>query len=571
MVDLKAKPYYLDDEGVKWVMDTIASMSDEEKVGQLFVNMVTSDRPEDIKKVVDNYHPGALRYRSNPAERLWEQNNNFQKMSRIPLLIASNCEQGGNGGVGGGTYVSCGAATAASKDPECAYLAAKVGGTEAMAIGSNWNFAPIVDLLYNWRNTIVQLRSFCHDVDETITYAKAFFKGERECNVATCIKHFPGDGTEENDQHLMMGINDMDCDTWMNTFGRVYKELIDDGVMTVMAGHIAQPAWQRALAGHPVADEEILPATECKELITGLLKEKLGFNGLVVTDASHMIGMFASGSRAEQVPGAIAAGCDMFLFFNDMEEDFGYMMDGYKNGVITEERMQDALMRILGVKAAIGLHKKQADGTLMPPKEGISVVGCKEHKQIAAYCVDKAITLVKDTKHYLPLNPEKSRKLRVVYLAGDGHVVAGKLEKPNDAPMKNLIRTELEAAGFEVTYADDPEIVAKGKGKMEQFRKECDAVLVISNQVGFAQQNSMRVKWTLPTDQPWYASQVPTIFVSLNLANLLIDMTMSHCYINAYNASPEVVHALVEKLVGKSEFKGTPDENVWCGRWDTKL
>ena len=571
MIDLKAKPYYLDDEGVKWVMDTIAGMTDEEKVGQLFVNMVASDRPEDIKHVVDTYHPGALRYRNMPADRLWEQNNNFQKASRIPLLIASNCEGGGNGGVGGGTYVSCGAATAAGKDEDLAYQAAKVGGIEAMSIGSNWNFAPIVDLLYNWRNTIVQLRAFNHDVDETIRYAKAFFRGERECNVATCIKHFPGDGLEENDQHLMLGLNDMDCDTWMDTFGRVYKELIDDGVMTIMAGHIAQPAWQRALADGPVADADILPATQSRELITGLLKEKLGFNGLVVTDASHMIGMFAAGPRSLVVPRAIAAGCVMFLFFNDMEEDFGYMMDGYKSGMITEERMQDALMRILGVKAAIGLHRKQAEGTLMPPKEGISAVGCQAHKDIAAACADKTLTLVKDTRNYLPLDPAKTKKLRIVYLQGDGHVVAGKLEKPDDTPLRNLIREELEDAGFEVTYADEPEVLAKGKGKMEEFKKECDAVLVIGNQVGFAQQNSMRLKWTLPTDQPWYASQVPTVFISLNLANCLVDLTMSHCYINAYSASPEVVRALVEKLTGKSAFKGVPDENVWCERWDTKL
>ena len=103
MVDLRAKPYYLDDEAVKWVEDTIASMSDAEKVGQLFVHMVGNDDPDDIKRVVDTYHPGALRYPNKDPERLWEQNNNFQKASRIPLLIASNCEAGGNGGVGGGT------------------------------------------------------------------------------------------------------------------------------------------------------------------------------------------------------------------------------------------------------------------------------------------------------------------------------------------------------------------------------------------------------------------------------------------------------------------------------------
>ena len=571
MVNLKDKPYFLQDEDIRWVEETIAGMSDEEKIGQLFVHMVASDDPQDIRRVVDTFHPGALRYRNTPAARLREQNRLFQEASRIPLLIASNCEAGGNGGVGGGTYVSCGAATAAAKDPDNAYKAALVGGREAMAIGSNWNFAPIVDLLYNWRNTIVALRSFNHDVDETIAYAKAFMKGERECGVVTCMKHFPGDGLEENDQHLMLGLNDMDCDEWMATFGRVYRELIDDGVMTIMAGHIAQPAWQRALSEKPVSDSEILPATQCRELITGLLKEKLGFNGLVVTDASHMIGMFASGPRSLQVPRAIAAGCDMFLFFNDMEEDFGYMMEGYKSGLITEERLNDALHRILGVKAAAGLHRKKAAGTLVPGVESLALVGCPEHKKIAAECADRSVTLVKDTRNYLPLSPETNRKLRIVFLSGEGHVVAGRLEKPDDEPLRGLIRSELEAAGFSVTFADDPALLARGKGKMEEFRKECDAVLVISNQVGFAQQNSMRVKWNLPTDQPWYTGEVPTIFISLNLPNLLIDLTMSHCYINCYASSPEVTHALVQKLTGKSSFRGTPDENVWCGRWDTKL
>ena len=110
MVNLKEKPYYLSDEDIKWVEDTIAGMSDEEKVGQLFVNMVTDFSEESIKHVAETYHPGALRYHNTAADKLWDMVNTFQSYSRIPLLVASNCEAGGNGGVGGGTGVSCGAA-----------------------------------------------------------------------------------------------------------------------------------------------------------------------------------------------------------------------------------------------------------------------------------------------------------------------------------------------------------------------------------------------------------------------------------------------------------------------------
>lgn len=565
MVNLREKPYYLKDEDIRWVEDTIASMTDEEKIGQLFVNMVTSRKPEDLENVVKNYHVGAIRYHNTSPEELYEQNRILQEHSRIPLLIASNCEAGGNGGVGGGTAVACGAATAAADDEETAYEVARIGAAESAAIGCNWNFAPVVDLLYNWRNTIVQCRAFNNSPEDTIRYAKSFFRGTRTQNMATCMKHFPGDGTEENDQHLLMGVNDMTCEEWDNTFGKVYKELIDDGVMTIMAGHIALPAYTRKLRPD-TADEDILPATLSPELITDLLKGRLGFNGMVVTDASYMIGMFAAMPRREQVPRAIAAGCDMFLFFNDMDEDFGYMMEGYRNGVITEERLNDALHRILGIKAALKLHKLQAEGRLMPPREQLSVIGCREFRESAAKQADKFITLVKDTKHYLPLTLEKYQRVKLVFIDGEGTVVAGKLQSDDSAPVKEMVIRKLTEAGFTVD-GETPAV----KGKMEDLRKTYDVCLVVLNVSGFAQYNTMRVKWAQPADQPWYVSELPTVFLSLNFTNHLIDVPMAKTYINAYLNSEEAVSAAIDKMTGKSPFKGRYNETVFCGRWDTRI
>lgn len=566
MVDLKAKPYYLSDEQIQWVEDTIQSMTLEEKIGQLFVNMVTDRSPEALKEVVDQYHPGAIRYQNAPAEVLYEQNKNLQDASRIPLLIASNCEAGGNGGVGGGTPMANGAAIAAIDQEEAAYETARVGAAEGRAVGCNWNFAPIVDLTYNWRNTIVQLRAFNDSPEDVIRYAKAFFKGTKTQDMATCMKHFPGDGTEENDQHLLMGVNDMSCEEWDSTFGKVYQELIDDGVMTIMAGHIALPAYSRKLCPG-IADEDIRPATLAPELISGLLKGQLGFQGLVVTDASHMIGMFgATVPRSQQVPGAIAAGCDMFLFFNDREEDFGYMMEGYKNGTITEERLQDALHRILGIKAALNLHKKQEEGTLMPPKEDLAVVGCEAHHQAAAKLADQYVTLVKDREHYLPMTPERYKRLKLVYIGGEGRVVAGQLIKGDDDLVKADIIRQLTEAGFEVDAED-----MSSKGKIEEFKKNYDAVVLVLSVAGFAQYNTMRVKWGMPTQQPWYMSEVPTIVLSVTMPNMLIDVPMARCYVNTYMNHPEAIHAAVEKLMGKSEFKGRYNDNVFCDRWETRF
>lgn len=566
MVDLKAKPYYLSDEQVKWVKDTISSMTDEEKIGQLFVNMVTDRSPEVLKEVVDKYHPGAIRYHNASAEELYEQNRILQKQSKIPLLIASNCEAGGNGGVEGGTAIANGAAIAAIDSEEAAFQMAKVGAAEAVAVGCNWNFAPIVDLTYNWRNTIVQMRAFNDNPDDVIRYAKSFFKGTKTQNMATCMKHFPGDGTEENDQHLLMGVNEMSCEEWDSTFGRVYKELIDEGVMTIMAGHIALPAYSKKLRPQ-IADSDIRPATLAPELITDLLKGKLGFNGLVVTDASHMIGMFgASVPRKEQVPGAIAAGCDMFLFFNDRDEDFGYMMEGYRNGTITEDRLNDALQRILGIKAALNLHILQKEDKLLPPKENLSVVGCKEHHDLSKEMADKYVTLVKDRKAYLPLKPETCKRIKLMFISGEGMVVAGKLTKGNDDQVKAEVIKQLEARGFTVDAGD-----MQVKGKMEEFRQKYDAVLLVLNVMGFAQFNTMRIKWSLPTQQPWYMSEVPTIVLSLSFTNMLIDVPMAGTYINAYLNHPEAIEAAIGKIAGESEFKGRFNDNVFCDRWETRF
>ena len=556
MVNLREKPYYLNDEQIQWVEDTIAGM----------VGNAEERKPENIKKVLDTYHPGAIRYHNAPKEEIWAMADCLQKTTKIPLLIASNCEAGGNGGTGGGTPIANGAAMAAIDSEEAVTEMATISAREAAAVGCNWNFAPIVDLTYNWRNTIVQLRAFNDNPEDVIRYAKAFFKGMKTQNIATCMKHFPGDGTEENDQHLIMGVNEYDCDKWDATFGKVYKELIDAGVMTIMAGHIALPAYSKKLRPG-IKDEDIRPASLAPELITDLLKGQLGFNGLVVTDASHMIGMFgATIPRKEQVPQAIAAGCDMYLFFNDREEDFGYMMEGYKNGTITEERLNDALHRILGVKAALNLHILQKEGKLVQPKENLAVVGCEEHHKASREFADKYVTLVKDRLNYLPMTPERYKRIKLMYIGSEAVVIAGTKFKSNDENIIKDIVSQLEEAGFEV----DAE-VPSAKGKMEDFKKKYDCVLLILNVQGFAQFNTMRVKWDEPTKQPWYMSELPTFVVSLSYTNNLIDVPMARCYINSYMDHHESFAATLEKMMGKSEFKGRYNENVFCGRWETRF
>ncbi len=564
LVDLKAKPYYLSDEEIAWVENTINEMTIEEKIGQLFINLFYSFDMEQNKKIIENYHIGGARYAGGPSQKVYELLAGLQEASKVPLLIACNCDAGGDGAMSDGTYIASGAQCEASGNEKLSYNAGYVSGREATAIGCNWNFDPCADILYNWRNTIINTRSYGTNPRDVFKYTSSYIKGLRESNIASCAKHFPGDGSEERDQHLLLGVNELSVDEWDKTYGKVYKQLIDEGLMTIMAGHIALPEYQYKLNPN-LKYEDIMPATLSKELITELLKEQLAFNGLVVTDASHMIGMAAAMSRENYVPAAIAAGCDMFLFFNDNEEDFKFMLEGYKKGIITEERLQDALRRILGLKASLKLHEKQKNGTLIPDKEGLKVVGCEEHLAFAKEAADLGISLIKDTKHQLPIKPSTHKRIRLHTLFGDGG-----FEKGGDNKVEKIIIEELERVGFEVTLNDG---TTRIKGKTLDLRENYDAAIIFADIVGYAAENNYRIRWKCPmsTDMPWYVNEIPTVFVSLNFTTHLTDVPMVKTYINAYKDTREIIRQTIEKIMGESEFKGTHfNEHVWCNQWETK-
>ncbi len=574
MVDLTKRPFYLNEEQIKWVEDTYASMSYDEKVGQLFINLTLRRDPAYITELCDKYHIGGVRWQGGKLEEVYEQNRLFQEKSRIPVLIAANCEAGGNGAVGEGTMIATGAACAASTTVDTMRDMARVGGEEASAIGCNWTFAPVCDVVSNWRNTIVNTRAYGNDPDQIIELSKAYMEEMKKLGIACAAKHFPGDGSEERDQHLIMGCNDLSVEEWDATYGKVYQALIDADLPSVMVGHICQPAYTRYF-NPSIEDKDIKPGTLQKELLQDLLRGKLGFNGLIVTDASHMAGLTAGASRKDAVPGVIAAGCDMVLFFNDPEEDIAYMKAGIESGLISEERLSDALHRILGLKAMLGLHH-----LIFPEKEGLASVGSAEHHEAAARAADESITLVKDTQHILPVDPSDKKRILLYYVQSAPESLTNGSDKG-----KQMLIDELEAAGFEVTAPKDYYELEMEKPSpfnkfrmmehhsMEDYKNRFDLVLEVFSMKGYAQTNNVRLTYSVghSSEIPWSVHEIPTIGVSLCYTNHLYDAPMLKTFVNAYAPTKEYIHALVEKLTGKSPFKGQANDLVWCGRWETKL
>ncbi|MDB8793523.1 glycoside hydrolase family 3 N-terminal domain-containing protein [Romboutsia sp. 1001216sp1] len=573
-IDLKAKPFYLEDEDIKWVEDTLAGLSLDEKIGQVFVDMLWNNNEEEIKERINKYGMGGFRYSNMSADKLYEQNMTIQNTSKIPALIAANIEAGGDGGIGGGTHIGYHVTIGATQDKENAYKLGYYGCKEAAAIGCNWTYAPIVDINKNWRNCVVSSRCFSSDADVVLEMSKEYLRGANDAGLACCMKHFPGDGLDERDQHIVTTNNMMSCEEWDNEFGKVYKGMIDAGVESVMIGHIRLPEYSRKLKPG-IKDNEIMPATIAPELLQGLLREQLGFNGLILTDATHMVGLTSMIRREDMIPTTIASGCDMILYYRDKDEDVEAMKKGLENGILTHERLDEAVTRVLAFKAMLKLHKKKESNTLMPPKENLSVIGCEKHLEVAKDVADKAITLVKNTKNQLPITPETHKRIMLYTVDSTGF--ASKVSMAGTGSLQDKVKNELEAQGFEVEVFD-PNTSLNGKQLLamtpiKDFVDKFDAVMLFVNVQGFSQSNVRRITWAMPMgpDIPWYVTELPTVCVSVNNPFHLIDVPMVPTYINAYTDNENTIHQVIQKIMGKSEFKGVSSVDAFCDFWDTRL
>ena len=591
MVDMKARPFFLTDEDCKWVEDTIAGMTLDEKIGQLFFNMGDSRDEQYLKMTVDKYHIGGIRYNPGKADEIYEQNRILQENSKIPLIIACNTENGGNGACVDGTPIGCQTKIGATKDVKYAHDLGYMANKEAAAIGCNLSFAPVSDIFLNWENPVIGLRTYGNDADQVAAMAKAYLEGAHENPGFACAaKHFPGDGLDFRDQHVANSVNTYSCEQWDATFGKVYETLIDAGLEAIMAGHIMQPAYTRHF-NPGIADDDIMPATLSPELITGLLRGKLGFNGMVLTDASHMVGLTCRMKRKDLMPAAIAAGVDMFLFFNDMDEDFQAMKDGYLDGRISEERLSDALHRILALKAHMGLHKK-AKMEIMPPREQVhQIVGCAEHKAAQKEISDKAITLVKyKDADVLPMVPERYKRIMIVYVKGLEAPGLGALFNQNAVSPADKLRDRLIAKGFDAFVYESPiqkimqqiqrgekadlNIYFAGKSAIKDFVGAQDLIITLVDIAGGFQPVA-RPAFGMTKgggEIPWYVHELPVIVVGTQQPFVLADIPQARTYINTYDSLDSTLDALVEKLMSGAEaFTGQDPVDAFCGVWDTRL
>ncbi|KRN27571.1 beta-hexosamidase a, glycoside hydrolase family 3 [Lactobacillus selangorensis] len=567
MVNLEEKPYNLNKAQIDYIQNKVSEMSVSEKVGQLFFVIGQDEDSVDINHFINQYQPGGMMYRPDHAEKIKREINTAQTASKIPMFFAANLESGGNGIVTEGTWFGNPLEMAATDDSENAYQLGNVAGSEARQVGNNMSFAPIVDLDLNFRNPIMNTRTFGSNKGRVISMSDAQIKGLKKNQIIPVIKHFPGDGVDERDQHLVSSVNSLSADDWMNSYGEIYHHLIANGAPVVMIAHIMQPAWERRLEPG-INDTDLHPASSSKLLIDGLLRNVLKFNGLTITDATPMIGYNASMARKDLLPATINAGIDMILFNKNIDEDYGYLHDAIDNGTLSMARVDEAVTRILATKLSQQIMDTDEQPLQKLPAE--INLNSEKHAQLAAKAANQAVTLVKDRDHLLPISPKKTPRVRLVVLgdSDDGGFKEG-------GHVTNAFKQQLEDAGFKVTLFDQKhldfhETFEEG---VADLQKKFDLAIYVANVETASNQTTTRLNWVhlMAADAPWFMRSIPTLFISTANPYHLFDIPEVSTFINAYTGNPQTITAVMNKITGKEPFLGTSPVDPFCGDFTTHL
>ncbi|ABF44212.1 glycoside hydrolase family 3 protein [Deinococcus geothermalis] len=535
--DLSASPFFLNDEARAWVARTRDALSLDEKLAQLLLPISLGLDWEELDRFLSLGVGGVSRFATLDPQALRDSATYLQERSRIPLLLSTDLEGGELASVGGpaGTPYPNQMAVAATDDPVFARRFGQVLGREGRAVGFNCTFSPVTDLDLNPLNPIVNTRSFGSDVGRVTAFCEAAIRGFQAEGVAACAKHWPGDGVDYRNQHLVTSENTLDLPAWEASYGAMYRHLIASGVKIVMPGHITLPAYAHA-RGRP--DEADLPATLSPLLTTTLLRDELGFGGVVVSDATEMGGFTSQGPREDLVPQVIAAGCDILLFPTDVERDLEFLRRGVRNGRLSEARVDEAVTRVLALKASLGLHQSTGLpdlGTLRAP----------EHLSWAEECAARAVTLVSDTQHLLPLDPARHRRLLIIRQP----------QRRNGLgfPLPDLRVPELlEQAGFEVTLYTPQTHVSPDL---------YDALLYVLAEEALMVTPDLRLDWVELHGTPFRAMErfwdvLPTAIVSLGTPRYAQDAPRCRTLVNAYSPVMPVQEAVVRALTGQQPFQG---------------
>lgn len=415
--------------------DILKNMTLEEKVGQVLMpsfpwwnGAPLTEMNDDIKNIINKYHLGGMIFfRSNctSTEQFVKFTDSLHNASpKIPLILSTDQEGDFASTLTCATHMTSNMALGAVNDKNLTYKVAKATGEEINALGVNITLGPVLDTFINPGDPVIGVRSFGDNPNLVAEHGKMYVNAIQSSNVSATVKHFPGNSDSTIDSHDDLEIINHDLKTIDDVDLKPFKSAINNGVDMIMTGHFAYPALDNSKIFSKKANKEVFrSATVSKKILQNTLRGKLGFNGVIMSDALDMGAITNYFEPVEAAVESLNAGCDILLMpiqitemkeIKKLDDFYNGLLDNVKTGKLSESRLNDAVKRILDVKikrGIIGDKSKSLDKKLQYAK---TVVSSKQHKDLADLVSKKSITLIKNEENMLPIKLENNKKV-VIY------------------------------------------------------------------------------------------------------------------------------------------------------------
>lgn len=540
---------------VTWVEKTLSRMTIEEKIGQMLVPRaltyyLSSDSRQhrEIVRYVDSLKVGGLIFSRGDVSEMALIANEMQERSDIPLLLSADFEWGTAMRMRRGTLFPVAMAIGATRNPVFAYEIGKAIAREARAVGVHQNFGPVADVNTNPGNPVINVRSFSEDIDLVKELAQAYMEGLHAGGVISTAKHFPGHGDTDIDSHLDLPILAFDRTRLQSIELPPFQHLINNGLMSVMSAHIAVPI---------IGEEEHRPATLSHNIMHTLLREEMGFSGLIVTDALEMRSITRNYESNDAAVMAVEAGNDMILLPPEVDVAFESILEAVQRGRVSEERIDQSVRNILLMKYWMGLHEERFIN--VPGHR--SVVANNEHRELSREVARKSITLIRNDDNLLPIRTEVDKNLLIIIITDRiGHQVtvnrsgSSETTEPIGSYFTRLMRARydnvdvvrLDPRSNQIEYDSLMTKVSRADiviGSTHVHARSHLEVLAIPEEMREALVNISK-------------SQTPFVLVSFGDPYFIKNVPDVNAYLCAYSSAEASTEAVVETIVGVNNPTG---------------
>ena len=520
--------------------ETVKNMTIEEKIGQMFIvdaSVYNGDLPIG----------GVILFQNNliDTDQIVKLTDSIQKEAKIPYFVGIDQEGGRVNRLSMATNLPGNMALGATGSSYYSYTTGKVIGTELSALGINVNFAPVLDVNNNPINPIIGVRSYSSDPELVGRLGTAFMLGLRRSKVIPTGKHFPGHGDTSVDSHIGLPRISHGIERLTEVELKPFKRAIDRRIDMILTAHVTFPTIDNTtvmskLDGQPVN----IPATLSYKVITGLLREEMGFNGVVVTDAFNMKAIADHFDEKEAVTLAINAGADIILMPLNLDKVYNWVLREVKVGNISEDRIDLSVLRIIELKSKYGIltYNKKSGSYAEKARYAKGIVGSTNHKEIEQVISDDAVTVLIN-ENILPLQIKEEDNITLVMPNF----------KSRDRSLKYLNKI-LESSNIKVDidsiiYRTDSQISPSDRSKLDR----ADYIILGTNNIN---PEDLRTNYVNNIISYSNNKDIPLVTMSIGNPYDIMYLNDVKAYVTSYGDFEANIQSLIKVILGESKPQG---------------